>query len=133
MKVGKRNRALDIIRKKGFDFGFDPGACQKCPGNCCCGESGNVWVSQEEILLICDFLGINTIDFMKNYVNRIGSRLSIKERFTGHDYECIFFNGNARNCSIYAVRPVQCRQFPFWEYFKRHRDQVIKECPGIRE
>jgi len=124
---------LDIIRREGFDFGFDPKACQGCPGYCCRGESGNVWVDQQEIIRICDFLNINSIDFIQKYLNRIGARLSIKERFTGHDYECVFFDSSKRRCSIYAVRPIQCRQFPFWDHFRRHKEQVIRECPGIRE
>jgi Fe-S-cluster containining protein len=31
------------------------------------------------------------------------------------------------------MRPEQCRRFPFWEYFKTHREQLVRECPGIRE
>ena len=123
---------MGIIRKHGFDFGFDSGACTDCPGYCCRGESGNVWINQREIHQICSFLKTNPIDFIQKYLNRIGNRFSIKERFTEHDFECVFFEGSQRQCSIYAVRPLQCRQYPFWEHFIKHKDQVIKECPGIR-
>ena len=124
---------MDIIRREGFDFGFDPGACEDCQSRCCCGESGKIWVDKHEILLICDFLGMNSVDFIRTYLNRTGNRLSIKERFTGHDFECVFLEGVEKRCSIYAVRPIQCREYPFWDHFRKHRDQVIKECPGIRE
>ena len=122
---------MGIIQKDGFDFAFDPGACKKCPGHCCCGESGNIWVSQQEILQICSLLQINPVDYIQKYLNRIGNRFSIKERFTEDAFECVFFDGPQKQCSIYAARPLQCRQYPFWEHFKKHKEQVIKECPGI--
>jgi Fe-S-cluster containining protein len=122
---------LNIIRRKGFDFGFDPGACEKCPGYCCRGESGDVWVGQQDIRRICGFLHLHPVDFIQRYLNRIGNRMSMKERFTGQEYECVFFNGPEGKCSIYAVRPIQCRQFPFWNDFRRHKDRVFQECPGI--
>jgi len=122
---------MDIIQRNGFDFSFDPSACKGCSGHCCRGESGNIWVTHKEILQICSFLQTNTVDFIWTYLNRIGNRFSIKEEFTEHGFECVFFEGLKNQCSIYAVRPFQCRQYPFWEYFKKHKKQVIKECPGI--
>ncbi|MFH1674395.1 MAG: YkgJ family cysteine cluster protein [Pseudomonadota bacterium] len=122
---------MGIIQRDGFDFSFDPSGCEGCPGYCCCGESGNVWVSQNEILQICSFLQTNIVDYIRTYLNRIGNRFSIKERFTEQGFECVFFECSKKQCSIYPVRPLQCRQYPFWEHFKEHKDQVIKECPGI--
>jgi Fe-S-cluster containining protein len=124
---------MGVIRKEGFDFGFDPGACADCPGHCCRGESGQIWVDQQEILAISGFLGINVIDCIRTYLDRIGSRLSIKERFADDGFECVFFEGVSKRCSVYTVRPAQCRQFPFWEYFRKHKDEAMRECPGIRE
>ncbi len=124
---------MGIIRRDGFNFGFDPDACTDCPGYCCRGESGYIWVNQQEILKICCFLKINSIDFMKKYLDRIGNRFSIKERFTEHDFECVFLEGPKRRCSIYAVRPLQCLRYPFWKHFRRQPDQVIKECPGVTQ
>jgi Fe-S-cluster containining protein len=78
-------------------------------------------------------LKMNAVDFIGDYLRQESNRLSIRERFTGHDFECIFLESPQHKCSIYQVRPVQCRRFPFWNYFKKHKDQVIEECPGIRE
>jgi Fe-S-cluster containining protein len=122
---------MSIIRMDGFDFSFDPSACEECPGYCCCGESGKIWVSQQEILQICSLLQMNPIDFTLGYLNRIGNRFSIKERPAERGFECVFFQSSQNRCSIYAARPFQCRQYPFWEHFKKHKEQVIKECPGI--
>jgi len=122
----------EIIQKEGFDFGFDPSACESCPGYCCHGESGNIWVNHEDILRMCRLLQTNPIDFIPQYFNRINNRLSIKERVGEYGLECVFFDSPQRCCSIYTVRPHQCRTFPFWEHFKRHKDELIRECPGIK-
>ena len=124
---------MTVIRRDGFDFGFDPDACGDCPSRCCRGESGRVWVSQQEISRICIFLEMNAVDFIRDCLRQENNRRSIRERFTGHDFECIFLKGTRHKCSIYEVRPMQCRRFPFWDYFKKHKDQALKECPGIRE
>ncbi len=120
------------IQREGFEFGFDPSACVDCPGHCCRGESGNIWVNQQEIFQMCNLLKINTIDFIQKYLNRISNRFSIKERFEAPEFQCVFFEDIECQCSIYGARPLQCRQYPFWEPFRRHKDQVVKECPGIR-
>ena len=126
-----KDRSERILRKAGFDFGFDPDACKDCPGYCCRGESGRIWLNQGEIFQISNFLKVNVADFIGDYLRQKDNRLSIRERFTGNDFECIFFERSRHQCSIYAVRPMQCRRFPFWDYFRNHKDQVIKECPGI--
>jgi hypothetical protein len=46
--------------------------------------------------------------------------------------ECVFFDHRQKCCSIYTVRPRQCHTFPFWEHFKRNKDELIKECPGVK-
>ena len=123
---------MGIIRREGYDFCFDPDACKDCFGYCCRGESGNIWVNQQEILQISSFLKINSIDFILKYLNRIGNRFSIKERVVENCFECIFFQGPQKRCSIYTIRPYQCRCYPFWDYFKSRTNQLLKECPGVR-
>ena len=121
----------DIITKEGYRYGFDPSKCTQCEGKCCTGESGYVWLSQKEMYEISDFLGINIEDFKIKYLRKIGYKYSLKERFVNDNFECIFFDTKEKNCSIYEYRPLQCRTFPFWEYFKKHTDEAVKECPGI--
>ena len=128
----KRDVTVSIMWKDGFDFGFDPAACTDCPSHCYRGKSGRVWLSQQEIFQICSFLNMNPIDFIQTYLMRMENRLSIKERHSGHDFECVFLEGSQKKCSIYAVRPDQYRRFPFWDYFRKHTDQAVKECPGVR-
>ena len=123
---------MDIIRKHRFEFSFDPVACRECHGNCCIGESGCIWVSKKDMLQISDFLGLDIDDFVSDYVREIGNRFSLKEVKIGGSLHCAFFDEGNRQCSIYGVRPTQCRTFPFWDYFKNHIDEVVKECPGVK-
>jgi len=120
------------MREKGFDFSFYPIACANCDGYCCTGESGNTWVNEQEILRIADFLGQDIKDFVSDYLVRIGKGFCIKEVKIEGSYYCLFFDEKNRRCSIYDIRPTQCRTFPFWEYFKDNPDEATKECPGVR-
>lgn len=114
----------------GYPYTFNPEACRSCPGNCCNGESGNVWVSPKEIESIAEFLGIRTEEFVLDYLRNIKGRLSIKDLRSGDNYACVFFDEEKNGCSIYPVRPEQCRTFPFWPWFREHPEKVFKECPG---
>jgi len=60
-------------------------------------------------------------------------RLSLKEK---SNFDCIFWNAsNGREgCSVYHVRPLQCRTFPFWDYIlcsPQAWKNAGKNCPGI--
>ena len=125
--------SISIIQRYGFDFSFNPYACKECPGKCCSGESGNIWVTQYEMRLISSFLRINLIDCIQKYFTTHNNRITNKERLTESGYECIFLKGSQKNCSIYEVRPSQCREYPFWDYFRKHKELIINECPGITE
>jgi len=119
------------MKQDGFDFTFNPAACESCEGNCCIGESGYIWVTPDEIKAIATHLTLEEEDFRENHLRKVRYRYSLKERQVGESYECEFFDIKKRQCSIYDVRPSQCRTFPFWDYFKTHIREVEEECPGI--
>ncbi len=121
----------DNIKKEGFDFSFNPQACDSCEGNCCIGESGYVWVSPSEISDIAAYLGLEEETFRNDHLRKISYRFSLKEKKIGTDYVCEFFDKAEKKCTIYPARPSQCRTFPFWDYFKKRIKEVEKECPGI--
>jgi Fe-S-cluster containining protein len=84
--------------------------CTRC-GDCCTGEPGNVWVSDEEIAAIAEFRG-ETVEEVRGLYTRQGHRgRSLREKEHG---DCIFFDRGA-GCTIYPARPRQCRTWPFWE------------------
>lgn len=85
--------------------------CTGC-GQCCTGSPGYVWVSPEEAEAMAAHLNITLEEFIKKYTRRVGNRLSLLERRRGNNYDCIFLDG--KRCTIYDVRPEQCRTYPWW-------------------
>lgn len=120
-----------MISKEGFDFSFDEKACEKCGGKCCTGESGSIFVSKEELKILRQYLGLDEQEFALKFLKKVGFKMSFKEVKFEDGYACIFFDQVKRNCKIYEYRPSQCRTFPFWKYYKNHKEELEKECIGI--
>ena len=122
-----------LIENSTYPYSFDASACEACGGHGCIGDSGYIWVKYQEIEAIANFLELDIKDFAIIYLKKIKHRYSLIERYRKEkeDYACIFFDETMSRCSIYSVRPSQCRTFPFWEQFKGDKDAVKKECPGI--
>lgn len=121
----------NIIKQDGYSYSFDPSACSACQARCCTGESGYIHVNSREIEDISKFIGMGIEDFTQTYLFKNGYKYSIKERKFADSYECAFYNRETNGCSIYEVRPIQCRTFPFWDYFKNRVDELKLECPGV--
>lgn len=119
------------IEKTEFGFGFNPKACYDCQGKCCVGESGFIWVNSSEIEDIANFLKISKKELTEKYLYKSGRHFSIQEQPSSFGLACVFFDSDNLNCKIYSVRPNQCRSFPFWDYFKKHIDELERECPGV--
>ncbi|MCK6482854.1 MAG: YkgJ family cysteine cluster protein [Phycisphaerae bacterium] len=106
--------------------------CTQC-GNCCTGAPGYVWVTREERNQIAEFLNGQANMTEREYLRRVGFRHSLVERSNG---DCIFLtnvNGK-RICSIYPVRPHQCRTWPFWSSNLRSPqswEAASRDCPGM--
>jgi len=81
--------------------------CQRC-GNCCRGEPGYIWVNVKEADAISRHMQESPSKFAEKYLRKVGHRISLLERPNG---DCILYSNG---CSIYEVRPKQCRTFPFW-------------------
>ncbi len=125
--------SIQPIKHDAYPYQFNALACEACGGHCCTGESGYIWVKYPEIESIAKFLELSIEDFAIMYLKKVKHRYSLIERYREdkEDYACIFFDDTMSRCSIYSVRPLQCRSFPFWEQFKGDKDEVKKECPGI--
>ena len=101
--------------------------CRRC-GTCCRGEPGYVWVKPAEIAALAAHLGMSRDEFAKRHVRREDHRLSLTERPNG---DCSLWDGR---CTVYACRPAQCRNFPFWKHSMGSEAQFIagaRGCPGI--
>lgn len=104
-------------------------ACTQC-GNCCTGSPGVVWVTEEEIRKIAEFRGISLGEMRINHTRLFAGRVTLREFANG---DCTFFDGATRKCTIYPVRPAQCRTWPFWNSNLESEEawaEVQSDCPG---
>jgi Fe-S-cluster containining protein len=102
--------------------------CTRC-GNCCTGAPGFVWTSDDEVGAIAEFLGEPAGQVEAMYTHSVDRRRSLREKSNG---DCVFFD-REKGCTIYAVRPRQCRTWPFWESNVRSPEAWEKtryRCPG---
>ncbi len=120
-----------LMTQEGYSYAFDASACNTCEGRCCTGESGYIYVTKAEIEKISELLGLNVHNFVSEYLFKKGYKYSIKERKFNDSYECIFYDRESNGCGIYDARPLQCKTFPFWDYYKTRVDELKLECPGI--
>ena len=117
-----------------YPYKFDELKCAMCDGNCCIGESGYIWITKQEIEKLAKHLNISIEKLSQDYIFKVGYKYSIREKLISkNNYACVFFDLSKKQCSIYDVRPTQCRTFPFWEYFKNNIEEVKEECPAIVE
>ncbi|MDQ7085055.1 MAG: YkgJ family cysteine cluster protein [Sulfurovum sp.] len=123
---------MNVLSKEGYDFRFDSSACEACGGHCCTGESGYIWTKYPEIQNIATFVNLSVEEFATMYLRKVKHRYSlIEKQIAPNNYACIFFDESIKRCTIYPVRPLQCRTFPFWEQYKHEEEEVRQECPGI--
>ena len=105
-----------------------PFSCTQC-GDCCTGEPGFVWVTDEEIAALATQLG-EPVEVVRNvYTREAGKDRSLREKSNG---DCVFYDRQA-GCTVYAVRPEQCRTWPFWESNVRNPEAweaTCSVCPG---
>jgi Fe-S-cluster containining protein len=86
--------------------------CKRCGK--CCSWKGFVRVTEEEINGIADYLNIPLERFLEDYTRLLPDRsgLSLLDKETG---ECFYYDPH-KGCMIQAVKPKQCREFPFtWQ------------------
>jgi len=123
----------NIIKKDGYPYSFDAGACSSCQGRCCTGESGYIYVTKSEIENIAKLLELDVRDFVSKYLFKKMYKYSIKEIEYNGSFECVFYDRESNGCKIYEARPTQCKTFPFWDYYKTRVEELKLECPGIIE
>ena len=119
------NGTPDVWFKDGLKF-----RCTMC-GDCCTGQAGRRLGQRRR------GRGHSPLTSAKNrrsgfcewYTHMVGDRRSLVEKPNG---DCIFYE-RAKGCTVYAVRPRQCRTWPFWES-NLARQQTWKDtckvCPG---
>ena len=106
-------------------------SCKRCSA-CCRNESGYVFLSENDFILLAAKLQMDTPGFAKTYCRWVfrGDKecLSLKEK---SNFDCIFWDSY---CTVYNARPLQCRTFPFWYSTLAGRDNweaTAQRCPGM--
>jgi uncharacterized protein len=121
--------------------------CSQC-GNCCTGGPGYVWISKGEIALLAEHLKMTPAEVVERYCRKIDGKFSLKERRSPAGlYDCVFLKEMSvpkqgddkvvhtiRACSVYSVRPLQCRTWPFWPENLSTRkawEHAARRCHGM--
>jgi hypothetical protein len=112
--------------RPGFPFGF---ACKRS-GNCCSIPGGFVRATEAECAAIANHLGMPVAAFQSRFLQPDGATL--KDGLGGR---CVFLQaGRTAGCSIYGLRPQQCREWPFLPKILLENEllaMVRRTCPGI--
>jgi uncharacterized protein len=101
--------------------------CRQC-GNCCTFPGGSVYASEREFRRIADHLEICFEEFLDRFTEEMDGYVSLISVPEG---PCVFYKDG---CSIYDMRPTQCRTFPFWDHVLKgqHRwDDEAAQCHGM--
>ncbi len=129
--------------KSDQDLWYAPGlsfTCTQC-GNCCTGPTGYVWFTSDESKAMAAHLNLTQAAFEKQYSHVLFGKRSLTEvEIEPGKFDCIFLTRDDETgrtgCSIYPVRPTQCRTWPFWpDNLKspRHWEQAAQTCPGMKQ
>ena len=113
--------------------------CTQC-GNCCTGPPGFVWFEDEEGEAIAKHLKMSVAEFRRRFARRHRGHWTLEEQpdKAGKGYDCVFLRRDSEGralCSIYEVRPTQCRTWPFWKEnlrSERSWNRAANTCPGMK-
>ncbi len=110
--------------REGLNF-----TCSQC-GDCCTGDPGVVWVDDDEVREIAEYLDKPIGEIRLFHTRPLRGRVSLTEYQNG---DCTFFDARERKCTVYHVRPQQCRTWPFWKSnleSPQKWKEVCETCPG---
>jgi len=108
-----------------------PFTCTQC-GKCCTGEPGYVWLDDAELTALAKSQGMKEREFAAVYTRTAKRGLTLREKPNG---DCVFYE-TGRGCTVYSIRPRQCRTWPFWESnleTEAEWQRTVEICPGSGE
>jgi uncharacterized protein len=103
----------------------------ECQPGCtaCCEQKGFVYLTEEDVPRMAQFLGMTQTAFERRYVYHTRNRRRLR---VPRESPCSFLRDGG--CSIHPAKPTQCRIFPFWpELLESRREwlKTAKYCPGM--
>lgn len=102
--------------------------CTGC-GHCCAKEPGAVFLSKEEVSAFAKGLKITEKEFLELYTRKLHGKVALKEEA---NFDCVFLKEG--KCTVYNLRPKQCRTYPFWPELLRSEKEWVSEksrCEGL--
>jgi len=104
-----------------------------CQAGCtrCCDTQGFVYITENDLRRIASYLGMSDAGFERQYVIRYRNLLRLRKPLKS---QCHFLT--SAGCSVHAVKPVQCRTYPFWPELVEDRaawKDEASRCPGIHK
>jgi Fe-S-cluster containining protein len=106
-------------------------SCTAC-GKCCRGP-GVVYFTEEDLKNIRSRLGLSDAQWEQLYTRLIQKKKN--GLFLHQTAKSCALLGRDGRCTVYEVRPLQCRTFPFWtsNFESRESYEWLKDfCPGMK-
>lgn len=103
----------------------------QCQPGCirCCQQEGHVYVTAEDIARLAAHCGLSLAEFQRKYLCGRAPLLRLRKP---RGKQCPFLT--ATGCSVHAIKPQQCRAFPYWPEIldsASERKQIAAYCPGM--
>lgn len=103
----------------------------QCQPGCvkCCEEKGFVYLSENDVVRIAEFLQMNVAEFEQHYLYRTKNQRRLRN---AKNTQCPFLAESG--CTIHPVKPAQCAAFPIWPEIVESSKELAKtarRCPGI--
>ena len=102
--------------------------CTGCHACCRGGHEGVVYATAAEVSRIAEHLGRSEREFRRAQVGKLEGHDVIR---LNRDGDCSLWRDG---CTVYAVRPRQCRTYPFWPEHLKTRAAWEREaaaCEGM--
>ena len=116
--------------------------CTQCSQCCYGGKHAYVRANKQEIENIFQFLKITKEQFEHDYLVKLvdhGFGIKMKQsplaKAIGKQGHCLLLNKDG-HCSVYPVRPTQCRTYPFWPEIlisEEKWNNEVSRCEGINQ
>ncbi len=111
---------------------YQDGLYFSCRAGCaaCCKIPGRVEINEQDVERMAAALDMPRNRFAARYVRKVQGELLLRER---DDHACVMLDEDDR-CMVHAVRPLQCKTYPFWDEVLANDFTWILEkdvCPGL--
>lgn len=105
----------------------------QCQPGCikCCDQKGQVYLSEDDILRLAAYLGVEPQAFEARYVYRTRNLRRLRKP-PKSKLQCPFLKEDG--CSVHPAKPTQCSTFPFWPEMVQDKEEWRRTgrwCPGI--